>query len=163
MGNIVSHGQPRKAIAVLRDNQYQSHGTIKIEELPESTHLLFTINLYNLPYGQHGFHLHSSGNEEHAPESLCAHYNPDHNDHGKRNDPYGHRGDFGNIYVSARGICKDHFVIKTVTYSEVLGRSLIVHEDEDDLGRGPYEDSKTTGHSGKRLLFGIVGVNEDCH
>ena len=136
---------------------------MKIEELAETGDLLFYVNIYGLPPGKHGFHLHSSGNEEHAPASLCAHYNPDGNDHGKRNDCTAHRGDFGNIYVDKSGICKDTFVIRTLTYPEMLGRGLIVHEDEDDLGRGPYEDSKTTGHSGKRLLFGIVGVYEECH
>jgi len=32
-----------------------------------------------------------------------------------------------------------------------------VHEDEDDLGKGPFEDSLTTGHSGKRIACAIIG------
>ena len=38
-------------------------------------------------------------------------------------------------------------------------RSLLlqVHEDEDDLGRGGFPDSKTTGHAGGRLACGVVG------
>jgi hypothetical protein len=34
---------------------------------------------------------------------------------------------------------------------------LIVHEDEDDLGQGDFPDSKTTGHSGKRIGCAIFG------
>jgi Cu-Zn family superoxide dismutase len=39
----------------------------------------------------------------------------------------------------------------------LLGRALIVHEDEDDLGKGDFPDSKTTGHSGKRIGCAIFG------
>jgi hypothetical protein len=34
---------------------------------------------------------------------------------------------------------------------------LIVHEDEDDLGQADFPDSKTTGHSGKRIGCAIFG------
>jgi Cu-Zn family superoxide dismutase len=34
---------------------------------------------------------------------------------------------------------------------------LIVHADEDDLGKGDFPDSKTTGHSGKRIGCAIFG------
>lgn len=34
---------------------------------------------------------------------------------------------------------------------------MIVHEDEDDLGKGPFEDSLVTGHSGKRMGCAIFG------
>jgi Cu-Zn family superoxide dismutase len=148
------------AICVLRDKNYKSHGTIKISELPEYA-LQFKLDLKDLPEGLHGFHLHSSGDELHAPDSFCSHYNPDKNNHGDRNDTNAHRGDFGNIRVDRTGKCQQSFAVYTLTYPEIIGRSLIIHEDEDDLGRGIYEDSLTTGHSGKRLLFGIVGV-DDC-
>jgi Cu-Zn family superoxide dismutase len=38
---------------------------------------------------------------------------------------------------------------------------MIVHADEDDLGEGGYPDSLTNGHSGKRVLWGIIGVADD--
>ena len=31
--------------------------------------------------------------------------------------------------------------------------------DEDDLGRGGHEDSKTTGHAGARLACGTIGLS----
>jgi Cu-Zn family superoxide dismutase len=37
------------------------------------------------------------------------------------------------------------------------GRTLIVHENEDDLGRGNHPDSGTTGHSGARIGCAIFG------
>jgi hypothetical protein len=44
-----------------------------------------------------------------------------------------------------------------VSLADLYGRSIIVHEDRDDLGKGPHEDSKTTGHSGKRIACAIIG------
>jgi Cu-Zn family superoxide dismutase len=49
-----------------------------------------------------------------------------------------------------------HF-LKHVSIEELYGRSVIVHADEDDYGRGPHEDSKTTGHSGARIACGVIG------
>jgi Cu-Zn family superoxide dismutase len=39
-----------------------------------------------------------------------------------------------------------------------VGRSIIIHEDEDDLGLGNKEDSKTTGHSGARIACSVIGI-----
>ena len=34
-----------------------------------------------------------------------------------------------------------------------------MHADEDDLGRGKFEDSKITGHAGARLACGVIGIS----
>ena len=52
-----------------------------------------------------------------------------------------------------------HYDLKGVRVADLWGRSIIVHEDSDDLGKGHHADSLITGHSGKRLgcaLFGRV-------
>ena len=43
----------------------------------------------------------------------------------------------------------------------VIGRMIIVHKDEDDLGLGNFEDSKTTGHSGKRIACSVIGISKN--
>lgn len=38
----------------------------------------------------------------------------------------------------------------------MIGRSLVIDEGEDDLGRGGHPLSKVTGNSGERLACGII-------
>jgi hypothetical protein len=50
-----------------------------------------------------------------------------------------------------------HYDLKGVRVSDLWGRSIIVHADRDDLGKGGKEDSLITGHSGKRLGCALFG------
>ena len=69
-----------------------------------------------------------------------------------------HTGDLGNV---EQGGSYTYF-LKGVKPSDLVGRSLIVHEDEDDLGLGDFPDSGTTGHSGKRIGCAIFGRAKPC-
>lgn len=65
-----------------------------------------------------------------------------------------HVGDMGNI-VSKGGVAEydqtDELGLITLTgHTSVIGRSVVVHSDPDDLGKGTFPDSKTTGHAGGR-------------
>ena len=46
------------------------------------------------------------------------------------------------------------------TKCNIIGRGLIIHADEDDLGLGGFPDSLTTGHSGKRIACAVIGYSK---
>ena len=50
-------------------------------------------------------------------------------------------------------------LIKLSGETSVIGRSYVLHADEDDLGRGGFSDSKTTGHAGARIACGVIGLS----
>ena len=41
--------------------------------------------------------------------------------------------------------------------NDLVGRSVIIHADKDDLGLGDEADSLTTGHSGARIACAVIG------
>jgi len=117
-------------------------------------HAIFT----ELPKGNHGFHIHKAGDlRGEGCKGACDHF------HMGTPQPHGgaptsknarHTGDLGNLTGPSDEVT---YILKGVTLEDLWGRSVIVHEDEDDLGKGPFEDSVTTGHSGKRIGCAIIG------
>lgn len=155
----------KKAICILRNKNGIPEGFVNFQEEYYGGPVKIHIYAENLSPGGHGAHIHKSGNSSDGSKSLCAHYNPTNKNHGGRNDPEAHIGDCGNIYANEKGVAEDIFLGEFIRLRgdfSVIGRSFIIHEDEDDLGTGNYEDSKTTGHSGTRILWGIIGIDESC-
>lgn len=123
--------------------------------------------LSGLPPGEHGIHIHERGNPTKCCSELGDHYNPFNKTHGGRTakDMFGnanrHVGDMGNIIVKPNGTCEfgyeDDLINVSGTYN-VLGRSIVIHENKDDLGLGHNEESKKNGNSGKRIAYGIIGI-----
>ncbi len=112
-----------------------------------------------LPSGKHGFHIHKAGDlRGEGCHGLCEHYDIGRNNHGGDPEHGGerHTGDLGNIELKDGKFEKDYY-IKGISVKDLWGRSIIVHDEEDDLGQGPFEDSTTTGHSGSRIGCAIFG------
>ena len=119
------------------------------------------VTIKNLAKGKHGIHIHEYGNLKQGCQSCGSHYNPLNKTHGGPLDVERHVGDLGNI--DSYGDIETYFEIKDSLINlegefSVIGRSVVVHQDEDDLGRGGFQDSKITGHAGKRMACGVIGV-----
>ena len=42
----------------------------------------------------------------------------------------------------------------------IIGRTMVIHADVDDLGKGGHELSKSTGNAGGRLACGVIGLSK---
>ncbi|XP_053305385.1 copper chaperone for superoxide dismutase isoform X2 [Spea bombifrons] len=106
--------------------------------------------------GLHGIHIHEYGDISQDCGSCGEHYNPDGNLHGGPGDINRHVGDLGNILASDNGRASFRMENDRVKVWDIIGRSLVVDEGEDDLGNGHHPLSKITGNSGRRLACGII-------
>lgn len=70
-----------------------------------------------------------------------------------------HVGDLGNIRANAQGEASVNIkdsVISLSGVNSILGRAIVVHSGEDDLGRGNHTLSATTGNAGERWACGVI-------
>ena len=153
-----------EAICVLNENNIK--GTIIFKEDLKNKDVIIKVNLQGLDYGLHGFHIHKYGDLSQGCTSTCEHYNPFNKLHGGPEDSKNNRhvGDLGNIYSNKKKISKHIFrdkLIKLRGKYSIIGRAVVIHQDEDDLGKGNYKDSKTTGHAGKRLACAVIGYSKN--
>jgi Cu-Zn family superoxide dismutase len=124
--------------------------------------VIMTVDIKGLkPNSKHGFHVHECGDMTDKCESMCAHFNPYNKNHGGPGDKDRHVGDLGNLIADKNGRAKyvqrDTMIKLRGTKCNIIGRGLIIHEDEDDLGRGGQKDSLVTGHAGKRIACAVIG------
>lgn len=151
----------REAVCVLTQGNIK--GFILFSEKQNTNDILVSLNLQNVPPGKHGFHIHTSGDLREGCSSLCSHFNPYNSTHGGRDDKIRHVGDLGNITANKSGIVKENFYdnrIKLRGRNNIIGRSVIIHEDEDDLGKGGNTESLKTGNAGKRIACGVIGYSK---
>lgn len=114
------------------------------------------------PNGTHGMHIHEFGDITEGCKTAGPHYNPFNKSHGGPLDKDRHIGDLGNLKADGNGVAHyahEDALIKLFGDFSVVGRSVVVHEGEDDLGKGGHPDSLTTGHSGGRVACGLIGLS----
>ena len=151
--------KPISAIAVF--DKKPIIGTVRFTEDLKTDCVIIDIDIKGLKKGLHGFHVHECGDMSENCESMCAHFNPYGKSHGGPDDKVRHVGDLGNLHASADNTVKKRFTDSVIklrgTKANIIGRGLIIHADEDDLGKGGENDSLTTGHAGKRIACAVIG------
>ncbi|WP_156792105.1 superoxide dismutase family protein [Bartonella florencae] len=145
-----------KIYALEQNNIQKAIGIIKIEE---NTHgLIFTPNLFNLPQGLHGFHVHenpSCGMKDGVMGGAAGgHYDPTRTN--KHLGPYninGHLGDLPALYVDDKGQSTMSVLAPRIKkLSNIKGHSLIIHLGGDNQSDKPLP----LGGGGARLACGII-------
>lgn len=155
--------KPICAIAVFNDN---IKGTVKFTEDLENNQIIIELNISGLKSkGLHGFHVHEAGDLTDKCTSMCAHFNPYGKTHGCPGVKERHVGDLGNIKSNIRGEAKYTFYDNVIklrgTKCNIIGRGLIIHDDEDDCGKGGNPESLKTGNAGKRIACAVIGYAKE--
>jgi len=61
----------------------------------------------------------------------------------------------------SKGIINDNIIsLNLKSKCCIIGRCIVIHEDEDDLGKGGDKESLITGNAGKRLCCGVIGMKK---
>ncbi len=99
------------------------------------------------PIGPHGFHIHQNGDccvgDPYDPfQAAGGHWNPDNQPHGN------HAGDFPVLF-SNDGYAIMAFFTNRFNPQDVIGKSIIIHQNPDDYRSQP------AGNAGKRLACGV--------
>lgn len=100
------------------------------------------------PIGPFGFHIHQYGicqiiDPMDPYLSAGSHYNPDNQPHGN------HAGDFPVLF-SNNGYARMSFFTDRFRVSDIIGRSVLIHQNPDDYRTQP------AGDSGKRIGCGVI-------
>ena len=160
----MSNKKPIEAVCVLTNTSSKINGYILFKEDLKKKETIIELHLKNVPKGEHGFHIHRTGDLREGCSSLCSHYNPYNKNHGGPDSKERHVGDLGNI-KSVNGtvnkIMRDKLIRLRGKYS-VIGRSVVIHSDRDDLGLGGDAESLKTGNAGKRIACGVIGYSKNC-
>lgn len=155
------------AIAVFNPKICSSiSGTVKFHQCSVHRKTLVEFNISGLKSnGVNAVHIHKYGisNTETPCESTCDHYNPYNKSHGNiiLHGTDRHAGDLiNNMYADKNGNFQFSYEDDLIQVGDILGRSVIIHNDADDLGRNREFDkgSATTGNAGKRIACAVIGL-----
>lgn len=156
--------KPIQAIAVFNGKKIK--GQVVFTEDLEHDVVIIEIDIEGLKKnGLHGFHIHESGDLSDKCESMCQHFNPFGKTHGCPGMKNRHVGDLGNLKTDGKGIVRYTMVDDVIklrwSKANIIGRGLIIHEDEDDCGMGNSDVSSFTGNSGKRIACAVIGYSKN--
>ncbi|WP_019121897.1 superoxide dismutase family protein [Brevibacillus massiliensis] len=159
---VFSHAaetMPTRAIARIQGGPLAPNlsGYVAFEEVPNGTEVYVEVNglppyqpaeAGQSPIGPHGFHIHENGscdvgNPQNPFQSAGEHWNPDNQPHGH------HAGDFPVLF-SNNGYARMSFFTDRFRVPDVIGKSVIIHQNPDDYRTQP------AGNSGKRLACGVI-------
>jgi len=144
-------------IAVLSPTHDNSVSGI-VKFIPVNGGVKVVADLSGLSPGSHGFHIHEYGDCS-APDGMSAggHFNPTGMKHASPAANERHGGDLGNLVADTAGKAHYEFTNNMLALdgpNSILGRSVVVHANADDL------KSQPAGNSGPRTACGVIGIGK---
>lgn len=138
------------------------HGIVFFRDIPNGTEICVEVDGLpeyrpaqngNPPIGPHGFHIHEFGvcqvGDPNDPyQSTGGHWNPTNQPHGN------HAGDFPVLF-SNNGYFNMCFVTNEFKVRDIIGKSVIIHENPDDYRSQP------SGDAGRHLGCGVIFAYTD--
>lgn len=99
-------------------------------------------------------HVHQFGDLSSGCASAGGHYNPLRVNHPN------HPGDFGN-FVTQNGRISARIESEATLFGghTIIGRAVVVHQQQDDLGRGGDDASLQNGNAGPRIGCCVIGIS----
>jgi len=165
--NMAQADAMQQARVALMTPAGQPAGNATLRELPGGAGVEIAIEVRDMAPGPHGFHIHAHGACAPGPDAASGevvpfgaaggHFDPySTRNHGRpgQSAHEAHAGEAPNIIVGANRQGTLRFTNPHVTLqpgkTSVLGRTLIVHDREDDYASDP------AGNSGGRIACGII-------
>ena len=138
----------------------ESSASIVLEQRDADSPLNVRGTVTGLVPGRHGIHVHERANDGDDCAAAGPHYNPYDVAHGDVAAAERHVGDFGNIEADEAGTAAVDLWLRHASVfggkRNVVGRTLVIHAGEDDLGLGGDDGSRATGNSGPRLACAVI-------
>lgn len=133
------------------------YGHVLFKQTGPEERLQVKFKLHGLPASKsqsRAIHIHQYGDLSEGCTSTGSHYNPEGVNHPL------HPGDFGN-FIALNGKIRRSVDSKATLYGglSVLGRAVVIHEEEDDMGRGGDAGSLLHGNAGGRLACCVIGIS----
>lgn len=147
-----------KATVSLYSVNNENMGIVTLQENDNGVE--FLVDLYNIPKGAHGFHIHEFGKcepsvvdgKEVSFGGAGSHYDPDETKKHLGPNKNGHKGDLPVLTADSNGEVKTRFYKNEITLDEIKGKSLILHKGGDNYADTPLP----LGGGGERIGCGVI-------
>lgn len=140
-----------KVYDTTKTGQGASVGTVTFTDTKMG--LLIQPNLFSLPPGLHGFHIHDHASCADMGMSAMGHLDPKNT--GKHLGPYNsnsHLGDLPALYVDNNQKADLVTIAPRLTVKDITGHALMVHGGGDNYSDSPEK----LGGGGPRIACGVI-------